>query len=89
MSEIKDQLAKADQFFEDNKFEETLDSLKTLDQASPEVLWRQARALYKISESDTCLKKVESIREAYTFVSEALEKDEQNFAVHSWFENEI
>lgn len=89
MSEIKDQLAKADQLFEDNKFAETLDSLKTLDQTNPEVLWRQARALYKVSGSDTSSKKAESIREAYKFVAEALEKDEQNFAVHKWFEHVI
>jgi len=86
MSDIKDQLARADTLFEDNKFQETVDLLKTLDAANPEVLWRHGRALFKVSGSESnSSKKSEMIREAYKLIADSLEKEEQNFAVHKWY----
>lgn len=86
MTDMKAQLDKADQLFDDNKFQDTFDLLKTLDQSNPEVLWRQGRALFKVSGSESnSTKKAEEIREAFKMVADSLEKDEQNFSVHKWF----
>lgn len=86
MTDVTAQLEKADQLFEDNKFQDAFDLLKTADQSNPEVLWRQGRALFKVSGTESnSTKKAEDIREAFKFVSESLEKDEQSFAVHKWF----
>lgn len=87
MADVKVQLEKADQLFDDNKFQETVDFLKTIDdQSSSEVLWRLGRALFKVSGSETNnTKKAEQIRESFKFISDSLEKDDQNFAVHKWF----
>lgn len=86
MSDIKTQLEKADQLFEDSKFQETVDLLRSLDQSNPNVLWRNARALYKLAgleaNKDT---RPDLIREAFKLVEQALVKDEQNFACHKWF----
>lgn len=80
------QLEKADQLFDDNKFQETVDFLKTLDQSSAEVQWRLGRALFKCSGMDAnSSKKTELIREAYKNVHEALQKDDNNFAIHKWY----
>ena len=86
MSDFKAQLENADQLFEDNKFQETLDFLKTLDQEDPEVLWRMGRALFKASGTESNnSNKSEMIREAFKFVSDSLAKKEENFAVHKWY----
>lgn len=87
MTDIKVQLEKADQLFDDNKFQETVDFLKTFDDpSSPEVLWRHGRALFKVSGTEANnTKKAEQIREAFKYIADSLEKDEQNYAVHKWF----
>jgi len=86
MTEAKAQLEKADQLFEENKFQETSDLLKGLEQSDAEVLWRQGRALFKLaSEESNSTKKAELIREAYKFAADSLAKDEQNYAVHKWY----
>lgn len=46
-------------------------------------MWRQARALYKLSGANKA-KKDESIREGFTLISKALELDDKNFACHKW-----
>jgi hypothetical protein len=86
MTDIKAQLDKADQLFEQNKFQDTVDLLKSFDdQSNPEVLWRLGRALFKVSGTESnSSKKSEMIRESYKYISDSLEKDEQNFAVHKW-----
>ena len=79
-------LEKADQLFDDNKFQETVDFLKTLDQSSADVQWRLGRALFKCSGMDgNSSKKNELIRDAYKNVHEALQKDDNNFATHKWY----
>ena len=86
MTDIKAQLDKADQLFDDNKFQETVDFLKTLDGDHPEILWRYGRALFKVAGSESNnSKKSELIREAYKFIADSLEKDDQNFASHKWY----
>lgn len=90
MTEAKAQLEKADQLFEENKFQETSDLLKGLEQSDAEVLWRQGRALFKLaSEESNSTKKAELIREAYKFAAESLTKDDQNYAVHKVFTTSI
>jgi tetratricopeptide (TPR) repeat protein len=86
MTDFKAQLENADQLFDDNKFQDTVDFLKTLDQEDSEVLWRMGRAVFKASgtESDNS-KKSEMIRDAYKMISDSLEKNEENFAVHKWY----
>jgi hypothetical protein len=79
-------LEKADQLFDDNKFQETVDFLKTLDQSSADVQWRLGRALFKCSGMDAnSSKKTELIRDAYKNIHEALQKDDNNFAIHKWY----
>ncbi|XP_070503540.1 regulator of microtubule dynamics protein 1-like [Chironomus tepperi] len=79
-------LEKADQLFDDNKFQEAVDFLKTLDQSSADVQWRLGRALFKCSGMDgNSSKKNELIRDAYKSIHEALQKDDNNFAIHKWY----
>lgn len=85
MSDIKAQLDQADGLFESDKFQETVDLLKTLDQSNPDVLWRTGRALFKVSDVVPSNKKADTIREAYKFISESLEKDDKNYAIHKWY----
>ncbi|KAG5672011.1 hypothetical protein PVAND_002174 [Polypedilum vanderplanki] len=86
MSEIKASLEQADVLFEENKFQETVNFLKTLDQSSAEVQWRLARALFKLSGTESnSSEKSEIIKTAYEHVKEALEKDDNNFAIHKWY----
>lgn len=86
MTDLKSQLEKADVLFEDSKFQETADLLKGLDQSNPDVLWRLGRALFKVSGMDSnSSKKADLLREAYKYISDALEKDETNFACHKWY----
>lgn len=47
------------------------------------ILWRLARALYKLSGTNKA-KKEENLREGYELIAKALELDENNFAVHKW-----
>lgn len=86
MSDVTTQLEKADQLFDENKFQEAVDLLKTLDAENSEVLWRHGRALFKVSGTESnSSKKSELIREAYKFIADSLAKNEENFAVHKWF----
>lgn len=86
MTDVSAQLEKADQLFDEHKFQETLDLLKTLEAENPEVLWRQGRALFKVSGTETNnSKKSELIREAYKLIANSLAKNEENFAVHKWY----
>jgi len=83
---IKTELEKADHLFDDNKFQETVDFLKTLAADNPEVLWRSGRALFKVSGTETnSSAKAEMIREAYKLIADSIEKDDQNFASHKWY----
>lgn len=85
MTDQKAQLDQADQLFEDDKFQEAVDLLDTLDQEDPEVLWRTGRALFKVSDTVPSNKKPEIIREAYNFVAKSLSRDDKNFAIHKWY----
>lgn len=85
MSDLKAQLEKADLLFEDAKYQDTVDLLKTFEQ-SPEVLYRTARAIFKLSSAETnSTKKAEMIREAYKLSAESLAKDDNNYAIHKWY----
>lgn len=54
--------------------------------SNADVQWRLGRALFKISGEDSnTSSKNETIREAYKQVHEALEKDDNNFAIHKWY----
>lgn len=87
MTEFNALLKTADQFFEENKFQETVDFLKTIDdQSNPEVLWRLGRAIFKLSGTESSsAKKAELIRESFKLLSTSLEKDDNNFAIHKWY----
>lgn len=86
MSDFKAQLEQADQLFEDNKFQDTVDHLKTLDQENPEVLWRTGRALFKVSGTESnSTKKAEMIRDSFKLIADSLAKDDNNFASHKWY----
>lgn len=87
MTDLKAQLEKADQLFDDNKFQDAVDFLRTVeDQSDPEILWRLGRALFKTSGiPENSSKKSELIREAYKLIAESVEKKEDSFASHKWF----
>lgn len=86
MTDMKAKLENADQLFDDNKFPETVDFLKTLDQDDPEVLWRMGRAMFKASGTESnSSKKATMIRQAFRLIAESLDKKEENFAVHKWY----
>lgn len=87
MTDIKTQLEKADQLFDENKFQDAVDFLKTVeDQSNPEILWRLGRALFKTSGiPENSSKKSELIREAYKLIAESVEKKEDSFASHKWY----
>ncbi|CRK94934.1 CLUMA_CG008425, isoform A [Clunio marinus] len=86
MTDLKVQLEKADQLVEDNKYQDAVDFLKTLDVSNPEVSRRLGRALFKLSGSESNnANKAQMIRDGYKFVSESLEKDDTNFATHKWY----
>lgn len=47
------------------------------------MLWREARALFKLSGTDKA-KKDELIREGFAAATKALELDDKNYACHKW-----
>lgn len=49
-----------------------------------DIKWRQARAMYKLSKTAGKDEKEQLIRDGYALVSDAVTKDETNFAVHKW-----
>lgn len=56
------------------------------DQSDPEILWRKARSMQKLAKTTVDKKQREDyIRKAFAFVEEALQKDENNFAIHKWY----
>lgn len=85
MSDLKEDLEKADALFDDNKFEETIKFLETLSQESAEVQWRLGRAIFKASGTSSGSARNDQIKIAYNHVLEALQKDENNFAIHKWY----
>lgn len=60
-----------------------MDNFNFQDQSDVNILWREARALYKLSGTKGA-KKAENIREGYELISKALELDDNNFACHKW-----
>lgn len=88
MAELKVQLKKADELFDSNKFQETIDLLNSLDgeQKNPQVLYRAGRSMYKLSsETSDSSKKSQLIREAFEKLKEALALDENHYAIHKWY----
>lgn len=56
------------------------------DQDDPNIMWRKARAMQKLSKSCTDKKQREEyIRKGFALVEEALKKDDKNFAIHRWY----
>ena len=81
-------LERADAMYEDGQYSDASDLLAS-QEASVEVLWRRCRLLKSFAdiakdkgdtkENERCL------REAHKLVSEALERDDTNWAVHKWY----
>ncbi|XP_022193849.2 regulator of microtubule dynamics protein 1 [Nilaparvata lugens] len=83
----KNAITESDIIFAADKFLEVCELLSEFKHEDDvEILWRLARALYKLScEKD--VKKTEKeklVREAYNFLERALELDVNHFAVHKW-----
>jgi tetratricopeptide (TPR) repeat protein len=86
MTDIKAELDQADVLFDENKFQETVNLLKNLDQSDAEVQWRLGRAIFKVSGTEAnSTTKNELIKTAYGHLQEALEKEDNNFAIHKWY----
>lgn len=81
-------LERADAMYEDGQYSDASDLLSS-QEASVEVLWRRCRLLKSFAdiakdkgdakENERCL------REAHKLVSEALEREDTNWAVHKWY----
>lgn len=81
-------LERADAMYEDGQYSDASELLSS-QEASVEVLWRRCRLLKSFAdiakdkgdakENERCL------REAHKLVSEALQRDDTNWAVHKWF----
>lgn len=52
-------------------------------QENVDILWRQSRALYKLSGTSKA-KKDECIREGFALIRKALALDDKNYACHKW-----
>nr|ACZ26275.1 hypothetical protein [Mayetiola destructor] len=84
-SDIQDLLQNADQLFDENQYQEVIDVLKKHPNydSDANILWRLARALYKLSGTNKA-KKEECIKEGFEAITKALEIDETNYACHKW-----
>ncbi|XP_055316040.1 regulator of microtubule dynamics protein 1-like isoform X2 [Sitodiplosis mosellana] len=83
-TDLQHLLQNADQLFDENQYQEAIDLLKKFpNQSDANILWREARALFKLSGTNKA-KKEESIREGYELIQKALELDENNYACHKW-----
>ncbi|XP_031638558.1 regulator of microtubule dynamics protein 1-like isoform X2 [Contarinia nasturtii] len=84
-TEIKHLLQNADQLFDENQYQDAIDLLKKYpNQSDANVLWREARALFKLSRTNKA-KKEESVREGYDLIVKSLELDERNVDVQKWY----
>ncbi|XP_055383373.1 regulator of microtubule dynamics protein 1-like isoform X2 [Condylostylus longicornis] len=84
---LENLLQNADQLFDENHFQENIDLLsKYSDQDVPEIQWRKARAMYSLSKATKDAKEKEQyVRQSFELVSAALQKDDNNFAIHKWY----
>lgn len=48
-------------------------------------MWRSGRALYKISINTSSNRKGDLVKEGFDLLSQALEKDDKNCAIHTWY----
>ncbi|XP_031624100.1 regulator of microtubule dynamics protein 1-like [Contarinia nasturtii] len=84
-TDIQHLLQNADQLFDENQYQDAIDLLRKYpNQSDANILWREARALFKLGGTNKA-KKEESIREGFDLIVKALELDEKNFAVHKWY----
>ncbi|UYV77002.1 RMDN1 [Cordylochernes scorpioides] len=79
-------MKKADKLFDEAKYEQLNGFLLNHDPDDSEVLWRLARCSYEISKSltDSAAKKAK-IEEGFKFITQALELNKNNFAIHKWY----
>lgn len=83
---LQDVLQNSDQLFDENQYQEAYDVLINYsEQKLADVKWRQCRALFKLSKEITAKdERKELILKSYGLIVEALELDDQNYAVHKW-----
>jgi tetratricopeptide (TPR) repeat protein len=85
-ADLTTEIEKADKLYDDNKFMQAYKALKALDQEDAEVLWRMGRNLFKASDTEkNNAKRTEMIHQAFKYISDSLEKKEDNFNVHAWY----
>lgn len=75
----------ADQLYDENHFQETIDLLLKQTENISDIKWRLARAYYALSKTVDKATKETHIREGFKCAKEALELNEQNFASHKWY----
>lgn len=87
MKKQKDYIKQADVLFESSKYNDVISLLAPYkDSDDVEVLWRLARAEYKLAKNKDISENEKKllIFSAYAMILKAMELDENNFAVHKW-----
>ncbi|XP_063991056.1 regulator of microtubule dynamics protein 1-like [Diachasmimorpha longicaudata] len=78
-------LAKADALFESGEYQKIYDLLiKYRDNKDVEILWRLSRALFNHSKSASDVEAKRMVLEGYEIIAEALQIDDNHWAVHKW-----
>jgi len=86
---IKAVLERADAMYEAGEYEAATELLKAQEPSQVDVLWRRCRLLKSfadVAKDRGDVKEAErSLREGLQYVSQALQRDESNWAVHKWY----
>ncbi|XP_066582827.1 regulator of microtubule dynamics protein 1-like [Prorops nasuta] len=78
-------ITRADALFDLDQYQQIYDLLKDYkDSKDVEILWRISRALYKMSQTKNSAEAKQLIEEAFNLLTEALEIQENHYAVHKW-----
>lgn len=78
-------VAKADALFNQEKYKEIYNLLSNYkDSGDVEIIWRLCRAMYKMAKTASEVEAKRIIYEAYELILNALEVNENHWAVHKW-----
>lgn len=83
--ELLEAFRHADQLYDENHFQETIDLLEKRSEITSDIKWRLARAYFALSKTLDKAAKESHIRQAFKIAKESLELDDQNYAAHKWF----
>lgn len=84
-AELIETLRHADQLYDENHYQETIDLLEKYPEQVVDIKWRLGRSHYSMSKAADKKKKEELLRKAFKFCEEALKMDDKDFACHKWY----